>query len=83
MLLLVLGTAPSLAVDSSALSLGAPGLLTGQGWMVAPDFGAEAEPGLYHEVWSGDRHGAQADADRHTGIRHRFGSGLGLDTGIA
>jgi hypothetical protein len=83
LLLLVLGSAPCLAVDGNALSFGTPGLLTGQGWMVAPDLGAEAQPGLYHEVWSGDRHGAQADAERYTGIRHRFGSGLGLDTGIA
>jgi hypothetical protein len=79
----LLVSAPCMAVDNGFFPLAEKDLLQGQGWMVAPGLDAGMKQGLYHEIWSGERHGPQADAERHTGVRHRFGSGLGLDTGIA
>lgn len=65
--------------------LGHPGsdLLHDRGWLVAPGLGTNEQPGLYQEAWPSSQYGTQAEADRYTGVRHRFQSGLGLDTGIA
>lgn len=75
--------APGVAMEEGLFPLIAPDPFQAQGWMVTPGLDTGATQGLYHEVWSGERHGSRVDAERHTGVRHRFGSGLGLDTGIA
>jgi hypothetical protein len=74
-------TAP--VADDHWLGRPGAGLSQDRGWLVEPGFSSQPEPGLYHEVWPSSLGGTQAEADRYTGVRHRFQSGLGLDTGIA
>lgn len=81
--LLTLSAAPTLAFDDVPSQLPDTHPLHDRGWLVDPGFHGESGKGLYHEAWAADPYGVRNDADRYTGIRHRFGGGLGLDTGIA
>lgn len=82
MLLCVTAT-PILAFDGDDSFPAHPPMHHQQGWLAAPGLNHELNSGLYHEVWRADPYGTLVDSDHHTGIRHRFGTGLGLDTGIA
>lgn len=83
LLLLPLVTAPALAFDDPFASLPDRDSLQERGWLVAPGFQADLHQGLYHETWPASPHGRQGETDRYTGVRHRLGGGLGLDTGVA
>ena len=75
-------SATSPAADEHGLANPYSSPLHDRGWLVAPGFATGPEPGLYHEVGP-SRHGVRAEGDRYTGVRHRFQSGFGLDTGVA
>ena len=81
MLLAVLA-APAMALDGLPSHLPASYSLHDRGWLVDPGFSGAA-PGPYHDTWISDPYGPVQEVSQYTGVRHRFGSGLGLDSGIA
>ncbi len=76
---------PAFAVEPVSSDHGFRSLLKDQHWLTMPASGyrTASSEGGYREEWLLDEEDGKVRSDRYTGLRRRFDSGLGLDTGVA